>query len=71
METITSRPYPDLLEWRTAHGYSQREAAKILGLSQAYYSKLERRAQATTGKRARRIMELTGVSLEVLVGATR
>ena len=63
------RPYPNLELWRQAQRLSQREAAKFLGISQTYYSRLERRTQAAPGKRAKVIMDLTGVPLEVLVGA--
>lgn len=66
---VTVRPYPDLATWRDAHGLSQHEAADLLGISQTYYGRLERRIQAARGKRAKEIMAKTGVPLEVLVGA--
>lgn len=69
MTNVTSRPYPDLKTWRDAKDLSQHEAAKLLGISQTYYGRLERREQAATGKRAKVIMEMTGVPLEILVGA--
>lgn len=69
MKHITSRSYPDLLTWRNAVHLSQREAAHLLGISQTYYSRLERGTQPATGKRAKGIMEKTGVPLEILVGA--
>lgn len=67
--TKASRPYRDLKAWRDAHGLSQRDAAKILKISQTYYSRLERRVQTCYGKNAKRIMDATGVPLEILVGA--
>lgn len=69
MTNVSARPYPDLKSWRRAYGYSQDQAAKILGISQTYYGRLERRIQTATGKRAKQIMDVTGVPLEVLVGA--
>lgn len=63
------RPYADLKAWREAHGFSQHEAARLLKMSQTTYSRLERRARALSGKRAKDIMRTTGVPLEVLVGA--
>lgn len=69
MKKGTQRPYSDLRAWREAHGLSQHEAAKRLRISQSVYSRLERRARACYGEKAKRIMEATGVPLEVLVGA--
>lgn len=69
MKRITTRSYPDLKTWREAIGLNQRDAATLLGISQTYYSRLERGTQPTTGKRAKVIMTKTGVPIEVLVGA--
>lgn len=69
MNKVTSRSYPDLATWRAAKGYSQQQAAVLLGISQTFYSRLERRVLSAPGKRAKRIMEQTGVPLEILVGA--
>lgn len=63
------RPYPDLATWRTAKGLNQRQAAEYLGISQTYYSRLERGVQAARGQQAKAIMQKTGVPLEILVGA--
>lgn len=63
------RPCPDLKTWRTKLGVNQRQAAKMLGISQTFYSRLERRTQAMRGKQAKAIVAKTGVPLEVLVGA--
>lgn len=69
MSKVFERPYPDLKTWRDAKKLSQQQAAELLGISQTFYSRLERRMQAAPGKRAKTIMEKTGVPLEVLVGA--
>lgn len=68
MKRVT-RAYPDLKTWRDAQDFSQREAADFLSISQTFYSRLERRTLCAPGKRAKVIMEKTGVPLEVLVGA--
>lgn len=69
MAKVFERPYPDLATWRAAKKLSQGQAAEYLEISQTFYSRLERRMQAAPGKRAKVIMEKTGVPLEVLVGA--
>jgi len=69
MKRVTTRSYPDLGTWRSAQGLGQRDAARLLGISQTYYGRLERGEQAARGPRAKTIMAKTGVPLEVLVGA--
>lgn len=69
MKRTTSRPYPNLATWRAAQNLSQHDAALRLGISQTYYSRLERGIQAARGSVAKRLMAETGVPLEVLVGA--
>jgi len=64
----TRRAYPNLSAWRQAHGLSQREAAKILGISQTYYSRLERGTQAARPTIAKQILAAVNVPLETLVG---
>jgi len=58
-----------LADWRAAQRLSQRQAAELLGLSQVVYSRLERGVQFARGPMAKRIMDITGVPLAVLVGA--
>ena len=67
MDTVTSQPFRTLRAWRRAHRLSQERAAKLLGLSQSHYSKIERRTHALTGKKAKRVTKKTGVPLAVLV----
>lgn len=62
------RPHSSLLAWRTAQGFNQHEAADFLGISQAYYCKLERHDQTPRPKIARRLMDRTGVPLDELLG---
>ena len=68
MPDILNRPYPDLFTWREAKRLSQTDAAKLLGISQSTYSRMERGVKFLRGPIAKRIMEQTGVSLEKLVG---
>lgn len=69
MAQMQERPYPNLRTWRAARDLSQRQAAQLLGVSQITYSRIERGVRAIKGQQAKKIMELTGVPLEILVGA--
>jgi len=63
------RPRPGSLKaWRQARGINQRMAATALGISQAYFSKLEREVLFAHPKLAQRLKVLTGLSLETLLG---
>jgi Helix-turn-helix len=57
-----------LKDWRTATGVNQREAAAAFGMTQAMYSRLERRDQFAKPQLAKRLSLLTGVDIEVLLG---
>ena len=64
-----SRARPGSLKaWRVARGINQRAAADALGISQAYYSKLEREVMYARPKLAKRLRVLTGLSYETLLG---
>lgn len=68
--TGRTRPiFPTLRAWRAARRLSQREAADVVGISQTLYSRLERGTVATKGAIAKRLVLVTGVPLETLVGA--
>lgn len=67
MPTVTPQTYRSLRAWRRANKLSQTRAAKMLGLSQSHYSKLERRRLALPGNRAKKVTKKTGVPLEKLV----
>lgn len=70
--TRTPFSYPTLLAWRRAQdggrGWNQRKAASALGIAQRTYSRYERRERFVKGEQARRLMDKTGVSLDVLAG---
>ncbi len=62
------RPYTSLKAWRESQGLDQRAAAKALGITQGYYSRLERGTAAPRPETARTMMDICGVPLEVLMG---
>ena len=61
------RPYPDLRTWRFFAKLNQTEAAAVLGISQQYYSRVERGAGRLSEQKAKDVMERTGVPLEALI----
>jgi transcriptional regulator with XRE-family HTH domain len=63
-----TRPYPTLKRWRDAQGINQRDAARLLGITQSEYSKFETGRRTPRPKRAGEIMDKTGVPLEALMG---
>jgi transcriptional regulator with XRE-family HTH domain len=62
------RAFPNLMTWRKTHKLNQHEAAKELGLTQSSYSRLERGVKIPVRDDLKRIVDLTGVPIEVLVG---
>lgn len=54
--------------YRLANGWSQTEAAKHFGMSQAEWSRIERGQQRPNRERTKLLMRETGVSLDVLMG---
>lgn len=57
-----------LAEWRDRQGLNQSDAAKILGISQGYYNRLERRIQVPRRTILKRIAVRTGVPVADLMG---
>lgn len=55
-----------LRAWRDANGLDQREAAEYLEISQGYYTKLEKRLATPKAPILKRVLERTGVPLEIL-----
>lgn len=66
---IAPRPYPNLKTWREAKTLTSRQAARALGISLTKYNRLERAERFVKGPEAKRLMQETGVPIEVLVGA--
>lgn len=62
------KPSSSLAAWRKEHGMDQRQAAAFLGISQAYYSKLERKEQVPRPKMLRALTDKTGVPVDELMG---
>jgi transcriptional regulator with XRE-family HTH domain len=61
--------FETLKDWREAQRLSQREAAEVVGMDVNMYSRLERGVYFAKGPLAKRIYQITGVPLEVVVGA--
>lgn len=57
-----------LKAWREATALSQRDAARLLGLSQPGYGKIELGQRHPRPALLKRIIQTTGVSVEVLTG---
>ncbi len=62
------KTYPSLKAWRTARGLNQRDAAKLLGVSQPVYAQVELGRGRPRAPRGKAISEKTGVSFEVVMG---
>lgn len=60
--------FRSLLEYREANELSQRDAARLFGVSQAVWSLWERRQQRPHPRNLERLINGTGVPLEVLMG---
>lgn len=57
-----------LLEWRKAHGYTQAQAAALLGISAPGYHTFEHGQRHPRPAALKRIVKITGVPVEVLAG---
>ncbi len=64
-----AKRYRTLREWRQAKGLTQREAAAFLGVSAIGYQKYEHGLRHPRPVFLKRIVALTGVSVDVLAGA--
>lgn len=62
------KPHSSLVAWRKASGFTQRQAAKYLGISQSYYYKLEAKQQQPRPRKLKTIADLTGVPVDELMG---
>jgi transcriptional regulator with XRE-family HTH domain len=62
------RPYPSLRHWRDENCPDQRSAAEQLGVSQGYYSRLERQKLHPHRTLAKAISDKTGVPIETILG---
>jgi transcriptional regulator with XRE-family HTH domain len=67
MGRMARRSFPTLYAWRDDAKLSQAEAAKLMDITQSHWSNLESRESAASPKLAKRLSELTGVPLEVLL----
>lgn len=62
------KTYASLRAWRAAQELNQREAARVLGVTQAMYARVELRRGAPRPLRAKAISDKTGVPFEILMG---
>lgn len=62
------RIYPNLKAWRDAHGFTQEEAARALGISQGYYSKLEQQEEFAGKRLGKVISGRASIPLETVLG---
>lgn len=62
------RIYPTLSAWRDAERLSQEQAAKEIGVTQSFYSRLENGHMFPSRHLAKRITDTTGVPLETVLG---
>lgn len=68
--TVDTKPtYRTLKAWRRASRLTTRKAALLLGMSQSKYMTLELGRVYAKGPEAKELERVTGVPLEVLVGA--
>jgi DNA-binding XRE family transcriptional regulator len=67
-ERTTRTKAQSLRGWRLRHNLDQREAAKILGLSQSAYARFELQTRYPRPKVAKRMRIITGLSLEIILG---
>lgn len=62
------KPQVSLARWRETMGFTQREAAAFLEITQGYYYKLETKRQTPRPTLLRRLTERTGVPVDELMG---
>lgn len=62
------KPHTSLEAWRRAMGFTQRQAAEYLEISQSYYYKLELKQQTPRKGILKRTTERTGVPVDELMG---
>ena len=67
MGTLTREIYDSLLAFREARRLSQVQAAALVGISQAQWSRLESGLSGARPRIARHISKITGVPLETLL----
>ncbi len=60
------RSYPSLKAWRDANQLTQREAARILGISQPSYCRLETGQYYPPRDLVKQIVEVANIPLELL-----
>lgn len=67
MGRLRRRPHSSLLKFREDHTLSQDDAAFLVGITQAHWSRLENGLVGASPRLARQIGDLIGVPAETLV----
>lgn len=62
------RKVKSLLGWRLKHRLHQRDAARVLSVSQSTYARFEAKKRFPRPTVAKRIQIITGLSLEIILG---
>lgn len=62
------RPFPHIKAWREAQHLNGQQASVRLGISPAWYSKIERGVMTPGKKLGKQIADQTGVPLETVLG---
>jgi len=68
IEKGNRRPYPSLKAWRLANQLNGVGASQKLGISPAFYSKIERGVMTPGKVTGKHISDTTGVPLETVLG---
>jgi DNA-binding XRE family transcriptional regulator len=67
----TRTPLKSLKGWRLRHNLDQREAARILGVSQSTFARMEALKRYPRPSLAKKMKVITGLSIEVIMGIDR
>jgi DNA-binding XRE family transcriptional regulator len=70
-ERTTRTPAKSLKGWRLRHNLDQREAARIIGVSQTTFARMENLKRYPRPSLAKRMKVITGLSIEVIMGIDR
>jgi DNA-binding XRE family transcriptional regulator len=67
----TRVPLKSLKGWRLRHNLDQREAARIIGVSQSTFARMEALKRYPRPSLAKKMKVITGLSIEVIMGIDR
>ena len=70
-ERTTRTPAKSLKGWRLRHNLDQREAARIIGVSQTTFARMEALKRYPRPSLAKKMRVITGLPIEVIMGIDR